>query len=363
MVTKDKPASKDVSWHHEGNKLFFYTYDEVSDICFDIVIATWWETALKLHLLKSNTYGYFVQSIESKFYSDSDVFLKRLADSTYLLPINFITEASWIKNFLKKKYDIEAHLAPNGIRKDIFTIEGISLEPKNPKKLRILIEGSLDLWFKNVRKTIALCNLSNADELWLLTSTPVKEVKGVARTFSNVPVDKVAEIYRSCDIIVKLSYIEGMFGPPLEMFHCGGTAIVYDVTGHEEYIRNNENSYVIHKDDEKEVIRKINYLNENRAELERLKLNAISTAQKWVSWKESSEGFLNIINNSFTKQIVTPEYLKEFSKFQSELFNLAYRRTFKFYKDIVTNKTKDHIKAKAPFMYKTLKSILKNIAP
>jgi hypothetical protein len=38
-------------------------------------------------------------------------------------------------------------------------------------------------------------------------------------------------VYRSCDILGKLSYVEGMFGPPLEMFHCGWTAIVYNVTG------------------------------------------------------------------------------------------------------------------------------------
>ena len=54
-------------------------------------------------------------------------------------------------------------------------------------------------------------------------------------------------IYRSCDVIVKLSYVEGMFGPPLEMFHCGGTSIVYDVTGHDEYIVHGKNGLVAKK--------------------------------------------------------------------------------------------------------------------
>lgn len=71
---------------------------------------------------------------------------------------------------------------------------------------------------------------------------------------------KQPEIYRSCDVIVKLSYIEGMFGPPLEMFHCGGTAIVYDVTGHDEYIVHEKNALVVKTDDDKQVINYIKWI-------------------------------------------------------------------------------------------------------
>ena len=77
---------------------------------------------------------------------------------------------------------------------------------------------------------------------------------GVNKCFSRIPIHKTAEIYRSCDVLVKLSYVEGMFGPPLEMFHCGGTAIVYDVTGHEEYIEDGKNAIVVKKDNEEEVV-------------------------------------------------------------------------------------------------------------
>jgi hypothetical protein len=54
----------------------------------------------------------------------------------------------------------------------------------------------------------------------------------------------MASVYRSCDDILKLSLVESMFGPPLEMFHCGGTAIVYNVTGHDEYIVHGRNALV-----------------------------------------------------------------------------------------------------------------------
>ena len=83
-----------------------------------------------------------------------------------------------------------------------------------------------------------------------MTASAVEAVAGVDRVFSRVPILETPRVYRSCDVLVKLSYIEGMFGPPLEMFHCGGTAIVYRVTGHEQYIRHDDNSLVVTPDDE-----------------------------------------------------------------------------------------------------------------
>jgi glycosyltransferase involved in cell wall biosynthesis len=107
------------------------------------------------------------------------------------------------------------------------------------------VEGPLGVSYKNVEKTIELCRQAEVDEIWLLTSSEVTDYPGVNRCFSRVPITETAAIYRSCDLLVKLSYVEGMFGPPLEMFHCGGTALVYDVTGHDEYIRHQQNSIVV----------------------------------------------------------------------------------------------------------------------
>ena len=71
---------------------------------------------------------------------------------------------------------------------------------------------------KNVPKTIEICRESEADEIWLLTSSAVDTYEGVDRVFSRLPIEDTAKVYRSCDVLVKLSLVEGMFGPPLEMF-------------------------------------------------------------------------------------------------------------------------------------------------
>ena len=49
--------------------------------------------------------------------------------------------------------------------------------------------------------------------------------------------------------MLKLSRVEGMFGPPLEGFHMGATCVVTAVTGHEEYVEHGENGLVVEWDD------------------------------------------------------------------------------------------------------------------
>ena len=223
IVTEQKVKPEEYAWHNLAHLLKWVTYDEIRDMEFDIAIATWWRTVYETYRIKAKHYVYFVQSIESRFYPENEVGLKMLAEMTYMLDMKVITEATWIKKYLEK-YGVDAYLVHNGIRKDIFTLKGDKF--KKNDGLRVLVEGPVDVDFKNVPKTIDLVKQSDADEIWLLTSSDVKEYPGVDRVFSRVPPKDCAKIYRSCDVIVKLSYVEGMFGPPLEMFHCGGTAIV-----------------------------------------------------------------------------------------------------------------------------------------
>ena len=119
---------------------------------------------------------------------------------------------------------------------------------------------------------------------------------GVDRVFSRIPYRDTPAIYSKCDLIVKLSLVEGMFGPPLEMFHCGGTAIVYDVSGFDEYIKHEHNALVVKTGDESKVVEYINYLYSDRQSLHQLQSNALKTAMEWRDWNQSSMEFIGVIN-------------------------------------------------------------------
>jgi hypothetical protein len=82
-----------------------------------------------------------------------------------------------------------------------------------------------------------------------------------------------------------------MFGPPLEMFHCGGTAIVYDVSGHDEYIEHEANALVVATGDEAGVVAALHRLRDEPGLLPRLTAGAARTAAAWPDWADTSPDF------------------------------------------------------------------------
>lgn len=348
IVTDRKILAEEYSWHAQAHLLNWVTYDEIKNVKFDIAIATWWRTVYELYRVNAEKYLYFVQSIESKFYDNNEIGLQMLAEMTYMLGMKVITEATWIKEYLEK-YGIESRLVLNGIRKDIYTLEGETYD--KCKGLRVLIEGPVDVAFKNVPKTIELVNRSKADEIWLLTSSKVNSYDGVDKVFSQIPPKECAKIYRSCDVIVKLSYVEGMFGPPLEMFHCGGTAIVYDVTGHDEYIKHEKNAIVVKTDDENEVINSINKLKDKKT-LDKLKAGAKQTALEWISWEESSKRFYNAVKELNELPSISKIELENKSKFFFDIYVKYENKNITFKKKIG-----DFLRNKTPLIYKIYRKI------
>lgn len=291
-----KLKKEQAAWHPETENLIFATFEECKGIVFDVVIATSWVTVYDLYKINAKTYSYFVQAVESQFMDDRERKYIPIAELTYTLPLQFLTEATWIKDYLMDKYAQPAQLILNGIRKDLYLGHDEVVEKRDEKKLRVLIEGSVTDWRKNVPLTIELVNQSEADEVWLLTSSKIDTCQGVDRVFSRVPVQDVPKIYRSCDVLVKLSLIEGMYGPPLEMFHCGGTAITFGIPGSEEYIRHGENALVADVGENDKIVQYINDLKRTPELLKNLKRGACQTAMEWRGWEESSSEFFEKVS-------------------------------------------------------------------
>lgn len=320
IVTLESLDLIKTQWHVGLKELTFKTFEQIDGETFDLTLATWWKTVYELPRVKSRQYAYFVQSIESWFYPDSDVAVRNLANATYLLDLPVITEAGWIKDHLHKLYGTNAHLVRNGIDKTIFSSDGPRAAPRRKDGIRVLIDGPLGIDFKNVARAIKMARRANAAEIWLLTISPINQYPGVDRVFSQIPLEKCAEIYRSCDVLVKLSYVEGMFGPPLEMFHCGGTAVVYDVSGFDEYIVDNENALVVKTGDEEAAIRAISRLQNSPHLMTRLKAKALETAQDWPDWSVSSPLFLESLEAILKEapssveriKVLTDEFMRQY---------------------------------------------------
>lgn len=292
LAVQEPFTAQTLSWHDRTSRLRCVQIDTAKSEIFDLVIATWWKTALELRYFNAPRHAYFVQSIESRFYPETELPLRALVDATYQFPVAYVTEATWIRDQLSTYYGHKVALVRNGIRKDVYRTGGPTMAPRDPNRQpRVLVEGHFGVSFKNTALGVRLAREAGAKDIWVLTATPIKWVPGVSRVFSRVPMNVTSEIYRSCDILVKLSTVEGMFGPPLEIFHCGGTAIVFDVTGHDEYIVDGQNACVVRRGDMDGVIAALRCLLTDRTELARLQAGALQTADVWASWDESSSAF------------------------------------------------------------------------
>src|SRR3954463_2307947 len=111
----------------------------------------------------------------------------------------------------------------------------------------------------------------------------------VDRVVKHVPHREMAALYADSDVVLKLSRVEGMYGPPLEGFHSGATCVTTEVTGHEEYIEHGWNALVTDWDDVAGTARQLDLLARDRSLLHFLRTNAVETARAWPTWHQSSQ--------------------------------------------------------------------------
>jgi glycosyltransferase involved in cell wall biosynthesis len=264
--------------------------DDARDRRFDVAVATWWETASELLSLDSARYAYFVQSLEDRFYEPGDV-RRMLAAATHDLPVSFITEARWIARLLRDLHPTSpAFLVRNGVMKDVFKAPDI-LRISRTAPLRVLIEGHPGVWFKGVDDALAAVGEMSERSKTTLVSPVPWDLSGQSsvRVLGPVTISEMAGLYAETDVVLKLSRVEGMFGPPLEGFHLGATCVVTPVTGHDEYVVHQWNGVVADWDDIGGTARWLDVLARDRRLLHLLRSNALATARSWPSWRQSTQ--------------------------------------------------------------------------
>jgi glycosyltransferase involved in cell wall biosynthesis len=262
----------------------------------DVLVATAWSTAFRVVILPAKHKFYFVQSDETRFHPKNSAW-EHITRLSYLIGYNYLTEARWIQHWLSDDFGHLAELVPNGLDDSIF----FPSEPISPKgsKPRILLEGAIGLPYKGM--TEAFEAVQDIDvEVWCVSSygKPEKSWK-CHRFFEQVPMTEMRRIYSSCDILVKLSRVEGFFGPPMEMMACGGTVVVGEVTGYDEYIENEVNALVVDPFKPHQVANSIKRLIEDVDLRERLIENGKMTAERW-KWETSIDTleryFFDVVN-------------------------------------------------------------------
>ena len=256
---------------------------------WDVAVATWWETVFVLHHLPAARYAFFVQSMEERFYAPDDP-ARMAAVLTHDLPLGFITEARWIADQLRsRRHDPRVFYVRNGIDKAVFTPVPAPPVPAAEQPLRVLVEGSPAVAIKGVGDALAATHAMNEPHFVTLISSDRDAARGAEadRVVGPLTPTEMAGEYAASDVVLKLSRVEGMFGPPLEGFHRGATCVVTPVTGHDEYVTDGFNGIVVNWDDVRGTARALDLLARDRSYLHLLRTNAVATARAWPSSRQA----------------------------------------------------------------------------
>jgi glycosyltransferase involved in cell wall biosynthesis len=279
------------TWSYDAlDGLRVATLEEARTDRFDIALATWWETTFALFSLRAERYATFLQSLEDRFYRPGEP--ERFAAAMTLdLPVAFVTEARWIAETLSElRPEARVHLVRNGIDKATFP-PAAHIEPRVSGPLRILVEGYAGTWFKGVNEAVAAVRMMREPhELTVVAPDRTGlDATGAAAVVGPLTHHEMAEEYAQTDVLLKLSRVEGMFGPPLEAMHGGATCVTTEVTGHDEYIRHGVNALVCDWDDPAGTARLLDLLARDRVLLHRLRLGALETAHRWPDWEQAGQ--------------------------------------------------------------------------
>ena len=256
----------------------------IDSIAPDIVIATAWNTVDVVLRTRCKRRAYFVQSDERRFTADRQLVEKIHKTYTHK-DLEYLTEALWIQRWLYDEFSHNAYYVPNGLDQNIFyEVDGL----RNGNRKRVLLEGAIDLPYK--RMGDAYEAVQNLDcDIWIVSSRgrPPREWR-YDEFFSAVPMEKMKYIYSSCDVFLKMSNVEGFFGPPMESMACGTPVVVSRCTGHDEFIRHEENALSVDVGDIKLARMYVQRLLSDDDYANRIAQSGRMTAREWL-WERSMQ--------------------------------------------------------------------------
>lgn len=257
---------------------------------FDQVVSTFWQTVATLESYsKIGTRKYLVQGLETDFYKSPSP-LRSEANSTYgRRDIELITVSKWCSMWLAERHGRQALYAPNGI--DVKNFYSEKRVFKEDSRIRILIEGDCSSYYKNVDEAFKVVDLLDSDkyEVWYVSyhATPKKKYR-IDRFLHKVAPDKMAEVYRSCHILLKTSIAESFSYPPLEMMSTGGFVVAVPNDGNLEYLKGEENCLLYSSGNIKQAVGQIERIVHDGELREKLFEGGLKTAfgRDWGSLKE-----------------------------------------------------------------------------
>ena len=261
---------------------------------FDTMVATLYTTLKYVKEYPNVKHrDYLVQNFETNF-NDYGSPVKREANATYAEQgIEYLTISKWCQDWLKEDFGKKAKYAPNGIDLSKF---GTRVRKFDGEKVKILIEGNSDDYYKNVDESFKVVERLDPERFEIIYLSYQGEPKGwyrVDKFYHKVPHEEVGRVYGQCDILLKTSILESFSYPPLEMMATGGFVVAVPNEGNTEYLRDEKNCLFYEQGDIEGAVQSIERI-ANDAELRKQLLSGAKETVKSRDWKDIEDKVLEL---------------------------------------------------------------------
>jgi len=274
------------------------TSTQESDICFATGFKTSYFLCLSKWLRLSRTrLVYLIQHSEALSQASNGGIWERvlcfLARLSYRLPLKRLAVSHWTKDTIA---DENAVVIPNGIDLSTFRpvngtrsgatefVVGTIGGPGARKGYRVFLDAMNQMPEEHKQNMKVIVS----------TQLQVELPSGVATELLKRADDsELAAFYRSCDVFVCTSFIEGFGLPGLEAMACGVAVITTACGGVSEYA-SNTNCLMVSPGDSRAIAQSIVRLREDRALRSRLRGNALETSSLFPVEKMNA-GYISLI--------------------------------------------------------------------
>ncbi len=237
---------------------FSYEIDPVRFLCqstpdVDINVATFCLTAFPVYRSGKGVPFYYIQHYEPLFFRE-DPYSYKMVEETYMLPIEWIVNSTWVKNVLKEKFGRDGTLIIPGVDSNIFY-------PRDFQKnddVKVILSLGKNSWIKGLNNLFAALNLVHKKipniKLVMYGSEPfLKQSAPVPCVYVNKPSDaELAKLYSMADVVITPSVYESSPLPLLEAMACGAP-VVTTRYGTEDYAFHEKNCLVVPPRDSKSL--------------------------------------------------------------------------------------------------------------
>jgi glycosyltransferase involved in cell wall biosynthesis len=260
---------------------------------WDVVVATWWSTWDVAVELSARRHALLLQGIDERFYDWRQPF-DRLAASAVLTSAGAIIAVSeHLQEIVAAlRPGAEVHVVRNGLDRGTFgSVKAPRDETPDARPLEILIEGQRNLPLKGVDDAAAAVRAMRepARSTLVAIDPTVVDAEEVDRLVGALDPAAMANLYASCDVVLKLSRAEGLGLPPLEAAAAGTPSVVTPYGGHADWLRHGVNGVQVGFDDVPGTAAWLDRLATDRALLARLAAGAAATAGEWPTVEEAAD--------------------------------------------------------------------------